>query len=45
MTDDANNMKRLQTILITGSLPVKLVIEDSSNVSPLLGSEFIQNTL
>ncbi|MGV8086578.1 MAG: hypothetical protein ACP5N1_03020 [Candidatus Woesearchaeota archaeon] len=45
MNDASNNMKRLQTILVTGSLPVKLIIEDSSNVSPLLGSEFIQNTL
>jgi len=45
MTDASNNMKKLQTILITGSLPVKLIIEDSSSVSPLLGSEFIQNTL
>jgi len=45
MNDANNNMKRLQTILVTGSLPVKLVIEDSSTVSPLLGSEFIQNTL
>jgi preprotein translocase subunit SecD len=45
MTDASSNMKRLQTILVTGSLPVKLLIEDSSNVSPLLGSEFIQNTL
>lgn len=45
MIDASNNMKRLQTILVTGSLPVKLIIEDSSNVSPLLGNEFIQNTL
>jgi preprotein translocase subunit SecD len=26
-------------------LPVKLIVDDSSNVSPLLGNEFIQNTL
>ena len=45
MNDAAANMKRLQTILVTGSLPVKLDIEDSSSVSPLLGNEFIQNTL
>jgi preprotein translocase subunit SecD len=45
MTDATDNMKRLQTILITGSLPVKLIIEDTNNVSPVLGSEFIQNTL
>lgn len=45
MNDAAANMKKLQTILVTGSLPVKLIIEDSNSVSPLLGSEFIQNTL
>jgi len=45
MTDATNNMKRLQTILITGSLPVKLLIEDSTNVSPVLGNEFIPNIL
>jgi preprotein translocase subunit SecD len=45
MNDATSNMKRLQTILITGSLPVKLAIQDTSNVSPVLGSEFIQNTL
>jgi preprotein translocase subunit SecD len=45
MNDATTNMKKLQTILITGSLPVKLIIEDSSSVSPVLGSEFIQNTL
>jgi len=45
MNDATANMKRLQTILITGSLPVKLSIEDSNNVSPSLGSDFIQNTL
>jgi preprotein translocase subunit SecD len=38
-------MKQLQTVLVTGSLPVKLVIEDSSTISPSLGSEFIDNTL
>ncbi len=45
MSDATNNMKKLQTVLVTGSLPVKLSIEDSSTVSPLLGNEFIQNTL
>ncbi len=45
MTDASSSMKRLQTILVTGSLPVKLNIVDTTNVSPLLGSEFIQNTL
>lgn len=45
MQDAVNNMKRLQTILITGSLPVKLTIIESSNISPTLGNEFIGNTL
>jgi preprotein translocase subunit SecD len=45
LNDASVNMKRLQTILVTGSLPVKLSIEDSSTVSPTLGSEFIQNTM
>jgi len=37
------NMKRLQTLLITGSLPVKLQIERIDNISPTLGKEFLQN--
>jgi len=37
------NMKRLQTILITGSLPVKLEIERIDNISPTLGKEFLSN--
>ena len=39
------NMKRLQTILITGSLPVKLNIQKTDNISPLLGEEFIRSAL
>jgi len=38
-------MKQLQTVLITGSLPVKLVIEKTDNLSPQLGEEFIRNAL
>jgi len=45
MLDASANMKRLQTILITGSLPVKLVILKTDNISPTLGNEFISNTL
>jgi len=45
MASAAANMKQLQTVLVTGSLPVKLLIEDSSSISPSLGNEFIQNTL
>ena len=39
------NMKRLQTILITGSLPVKLDIIKTDAISPALGQEFIRNAL
>lgn len=44
-TDSAKNMRKLQTILITGSLPVKLDIVKTDNISPLLGKEFINNVL
>ncbi|MEM2956121.1 MAG: site-2 protease family protein [Candidatus Pacearchaeota archaeon] len=37
------NMKKLQTILITGSLPFKLEIVKLDNISPLLGKEFVNN--
>jgi|TARA_B100001971_G_scaffold187811_1_gene188733 preprotein translocase subunit SecD len=40
-----NNMKRLQTILITGSLPVKLNIVKIDAISPLLGKEFLKNAM
>lgn len=39
------NMKRLQTILITGSLPVKLSIVETSAMSPVLGESFLKNAL
>ncbi len=39
------NMKRLQTILITGSLPVKLNIVETSAISPALGDEFLNNAI
>lgn len=45
LLDAQKNMKRLQTVLITGSLPVKLFIVKTDNISPTLGNEFIQNTL
>jgi len=41
--DTLNNMKRLQTILITGSLPVKLEIVRIDHISPTLGKEFLKN--
>lgn len=44
--DDAlANMKQLQTILITGSLPVKLEIVKTDAISPLLGDEFVKNAI
>ncbi len=39
------NMKHLQTILITGSLPVKLNIVKTDVISPTLGKEFVKNAL
>jgi len=44
--DDAlKNMKKLQTILITGSLPYKLQIIKIDTISPTLGREFLKNIL
>ncbi|MBI2142274.1 hypothetical protein HYU15_02160, partial [Candidatus Woesearchaeota archaeon] len=39
------NMRRLQTILITGSLPVKMNIIKTDTVSPLVGEKFASNAL
>lgn len=39
------NMKRLQTILITGSLPVKMDVVKVDEVSPVLGKEFVKNSI
>ncbi|MAH02105.1 hypothetical protein CMO87_02645 [Candidatus Woesearchaeota archaeon] len=39
------DMKRLQTILLTGSLPVKLNIVKIDAISPLLGKEFLKNAM
>ena len=38
-------MKRLQTIIITGSLPVKLDIVKMDTISPSLGKEFLNNLI
>lgn len=43
--DALKNMKRLQTILITGSLPVKLNIVKTDNISAVLGEEFIKSAI
>jgi len=39
------SMKQLQTILVTGSLPVKLEIVKTDTISPALGEGFIQNAV
>lgn len=39
------NMKKLQTILVTGSLPAKLEIVKADNISPALGEEFVKNAI
>jgi len=43
--DAEANMKKLQTILITGSLPYKLEIVKLDTISPVLGKEFLNNLL
>jgi preprotein translocase subunit SecD len=39
------NMKRMQTILITGSLPVKLNVVKIDTISPVLGEGFVKNSI
>ncbi len=39
------NMKKLQTIIFTGSLPVKLEVVKMDTISPTLGKEFLQNVI
>jgi len=39
------DMKKMQTILITGSLPIKLKIIKTDSISPLLGKGFIRNSI
>lgn len=43
LEDMSANMKQLQTVLITGSLPVKLDIVKTDAISPILGAEFLKN--
>ena len=40
-----DEMKSMQTVLITGSLPVKLNIIQTDTISPVLGEEFVDNAL
>ena len=44
-TNALKNMKSMQTILITGSLPVKLMVVKTDSISPILGKEFLNNAL
>ncbi len=43
--DALKNMKKLQTVLITGQLPAKLTVVKTDNISPVLGKDFIANAL
>ncbi|MEM4271555.1 MAG: site-2 protease family protein [Candidatus Pacearchaeota archaeon] len=43
--DAKANMNKLQTILITGSLPYKLNLVKLDTISPMLGKEFAKNIL
>ena len=45
ISNSLQNMKRLQTILITGSLPVKLDIVKTDAISPVLGEGFVKNAI
>ncbi|NTV23956.1 MAG: hypothetical protein HGA85_06330 [Nanoarchaeota archaeon] len=45
LIDMQKNMKRLQTIMITGSLPVKLNVIKTDTLSPSLGKEFLINAI
>lgn len=44
-TGRTGSMKRLQTILITGSLPVKLEVVRTDSISPVLGEQFLRNSI
>jgi preprotein translocase subunit SecD len=45
VTNTLQDMKKLQTVLITGSLPVKLEVVKLDTISPNLGKEFLNNIL
>jgi preprotein translocase subunit SecD len=45
MTNALEQMKRLQTVLKTGSLPIKLEVTNIEAISPTLGQEFIKNSI
>jgi preprotein translocase subunit SecD len=39
-----DEMKQLQTVLITGALPIEIEIVKTDTISPVLGDEFLVNT-
>ncbi len=43
MDDATREMNRLQTIMITGSLPVRIEFAKFETISPLLGQHFVKN--
>ena len=43
--DALQNMRSLQTVLITGSLPVEIEIEKVDTISPALGQQFLNNAI
>ena len=45
ITNTLESMKRQQTVLMTGSLPVKMNIVKTDNLSASLGKQFIDNAL
>ena len=45
VNDAKENMHKLQTLLITGSLPYKLEIVKLDTISPVLGKEFTKNIM
>jgi len=45
LNDALQNMKKLQTVLLTGSLPVKLEVVKLDTISPSLGKEFLHNVM
>lgn len=40
-----DEMKQLQTVMVTGSLPVELEIIQTDAISPILGEEFLNNAI
>ncbi len=45
LEDALNSMNKLQTALITGSLPTKLNVIKSDSISPVLGQTFLDNAI